>query len=59
MPVFGPILYATLLGNMGGIVMKGLEGHVANGMPWPVQNGTNLVSVVTFSNMVDLIYFFL
>ena len=38
-PVFGPILYATLLGNMGGFVMKGLEGHFQNGMPWPVQNG--------------------
>lgn len=38
-PVFGPILYATLLGNMAGFLMKGLEGHVANGMPWPMQNG--------------------
>lgn len=42
-PVFGPILYATLLGNMGGIIMKGLEGHVQNGMPWPVQNGKRMV----------------
>ena len=39
-PVFGPILYATLLGNMAGLVMKGLEGHIANGVPWPAQNGT-------------------
>lgn len=38
-PVFGPILYATLLGNMGGFVLKGFNGHLANGMPWPVQNG--------------------
>lgn len=38
-PVFGPILYATLLGNMGGFFMKGFEGHIANGMPWAVQNG--------------------
>lgn len=38
-PVFGPIIYATLLGNMGGFFMKGFEGHLANGMPWPVQNG--------------------
>jgi hypothetical protein len=38
-PVFGPILYAILLGNMSGIVLKGLDGHVANGMPWAVQNG--------------------
>lgn len=41
-PVFGPIMYATLLGNWGGFLMKGFEGHVANGMPWPVQNGTSL-----------------
>ncbi|GAX25268.1 hypothetical protein FisN_5Lh352 [Fistulifera solaris] len=38
-PVFGPILYGTLLGNMAGFLMKGLEGHVSKGMPWPVQNG--------------------
>jgi hypothetical protein len=38
-PVFGPILYAILLGNMAGLVLKGLNGHVENGMPWPVQNG--------------------
>lgn len=24
---------------MGGFVMKGLEGHVINGVPWPMQNG--------------------
>ena len=40
MPVFGPILYGTMLGNMGGFFMKGFEGHVQNGMPWPMQNGT-------------------
>lgn len=38
-PVFGPIVYATLLGNMGGFFMKGFEGHIMNGMPWPFQNG--------------------
>lgn len=38
-PVFGPILYATLLGNMSGFILKGVNGHVANGMPWPFQNG--------------------
>jgi len=38
-PVFGPILYGTLLGNMGGFFMKGFEGHIMNGMPWPFQNG--------------------
>lgn len=24
---------------MGSFISKGLEGHVANGMPWPFQNG--------------------
>jgi hypothetical protein len=38
-PVFGPILYATLLGNMGGFITRGIEGHVEAGMPWPIQNG--------------------
>lgn len=38
-PVFGPIMYATLLGNMGGFLTKGVDGHLANGMPWPFQNG--------------------
>lgn len=48
MPVFGPILYATLLGNMGGFIMKGLEGHVQNGVPWPVQNGFFVASFYHF-----------
>lgn len=39
-PVFGPIMYGTLLGNWGAFVLKGFNGHVANGMPWAIQNGT-------------------
>lgn len=38
-PVLGPILFATLLLNMGPFVMKGLEGHVREGMAWNVQAG--------------------
>lgn len=38
-PVIGPILYGTMLGNMGGLVMKGLDGYLKNGIPWPFQNG--------------------
>lgn len=38
-PVFGPIIYGTLLGNMGALFMKGFEYHVGNGVPWMVQNG--------------------
>ena len=39
-PVFGPIIYATLLGNMGPLFVKGFNGHLKDGMPWAVQNGT-------------------
>lgn len=38
-PVFGPILWATFLGNMGSFFMKGFHGHLQNGMPWAFQNG--------------------
>ena len=38
-PVIGPILYGIMLGNMGGLVLKGIDGYLANGMPWPFQNG--------------------
>lgn len=38
-PVFGPILFATMLGNMGGFFSKGFHGHLKDGMPWPFQNG--------------------
>jgi hypothetical protein len=48
MPVFGPIMYATLLGNMGGFLTKGLEGHVSGGMPWPIQNGLVTASFYHF-----------
>lgn len=39
-PVFGPIAYGTLLGNMSGFFLKGFNGYLAYGMPWPFQNGT-------------------
>jgi hypothetical protein len=38
-PVFGPIVWATLLGNMSSFFTKGFHGHLQNGMPWPFQNG--------------------
>lgn len=41
-PIFGPIAYGTLLGNMSGFFLKGFNGYLANGMPWPFQNGTCL-----------------
>jgi hypothetical protein len=39
-PVVAPILYPTLLGNMGAFFTKGFHGHLKNGMPWAFQNGT-------------------
>jgi hypothetical protein len=38
-PVLGPILYGTMLGNMGSFFVKGFDGHLKNGIPWPFQNG--------------------
>lgn len=38
-PVFGPIIYATLLGNFGGFFNKGFGNYLKNGMPWPFQTG--------------------
>ncbi len=38
-PVLGPIVYGTMLGNMSGFMLKGLDGYLQGGMPWPFQNG--------------------
>ena len=39
-PIFGPIIYGTLLGNMGGFILNGIDGYTQrNGMPYPFQNG--------------------
>jgi hypothetical protein len=41
-PVFGPILYGALSGNMFGLFSKGLEGYLAKGdVPLSFQNGTS------------------
>ena len=45
-PVLGPIVYGTMLGNMGGLVMKGFDGYLKNGIPWPFQNGKMLLFCV-------------
>jgi hypothetical protein len=37
-PVFGPILNAIILGNMGSFFWKGFHGHLKGGMPFVVQN---------------------
>jgi len=38
-PTLGPIWYGIMLGNMGGFALKGVDGYLANGVPWPFQNG--------------------
>ena len=38
-PMLGPILLATLLGNMRGFVQEGFHGYIKSGMPYKFQNG--------------------
>mmetsp|Transcript_32943 Transcript_32943/g.38136 ORF Transcript_32943/g.38136 Transcript_32943/m.38136 type:complete len:326 (+) Transcript_32943:44-1021(+) len=38
-PIVGPIIFPIILANMGGFFAKGIDGHLKNGMPWPIQNG--------------------
>lgn len=38
-PVFGPILFPTMLGNMGGFLWAGFDGYLDQGMPWLFQQG--------------------
>lgn len=47
-PVFGPILNACLLGNMGSFFFKGFHGHLKDGMPYIVQNGLFVASTYHF-----------
>lgn len=37
--VLGPVLYGTLLGNMGAFFQKGFHTHLEKDMPWAFQNG--------------------
>lgn len=36
-PVFGPVLFPSVLGNMGGFFFGGLDGYLEKGMPWLFQ----------------------
>mmetsp|Transcript_15935 Transcript_15935/g.18153 ORF Transcript_15935/g.18153 Transcript_15935/m.18153 type:complete len:292 (-) Transcript_15935:59-934(-) len=47
-PVFGPILNAAILGNMGSFFALGFDGHLKNGMPLPFQNSLFLASFYHF-----------
>lgn len=44
-PVFGPILFPSALGNMGGFLVNGVDGYLDKGMPWLFQQG---ISCSTF-----------
>lgn len=36
-PAFGPCWYGIMLGNMGGLFSKGVDGYLSSGIPWPFQ----------------------
>lgn len=38
-PILGPVVYGTLLGNMGSFFLKGFHQHLEKQIPWPFQNG--------------------
>ena len=38
-PILGPVVYGTLLGNMGAFFLKGFNKHLEKDMPWAFQNG--------------------
>jgi hypothetical protein len=38
-PVFGPILFPSALGNMGGFFFHGFDAYLEKGMPWLFQQG--------------------
>lgn len=38
-PVFGPILFPTILANIGGFFWNGFDGYLEKGMPYLFQNG--------------------
>jgi hypothetical protein len=38
-PLLGPIVYGSLLGNMGPLVTKGVDAYLSGGMPWGFQQG--------------------
>jgi len=38
-PILGPVIYGTLLGNMGAFFVKGFNQHLEKAIPWPFQNG--------------------
>ncbi len=48
-PIFGPILNASILGNMGSFFTLGFDGHLKGGMPLPFQNGLFIASLYHFT----------
>lgn len=48
-PVFGPILNAAILGNMGSFFLNGFHSHLQNGMPWAFQNGLFIATTYHFT----------
>ena len=46
--VIGPVVYGTLLGNMGGFLINGFNGHLQKGVPFAFQNGKCFITIPTF-----------
>ena len=47
-PVFGPIIFGAILGNMGGFFWGGFHGYLEKGMPYGFQNGLFFASFYHF-----------
>lgn len=45
--VIGPVVYGTLLGNMGGFLISGFNGHLQKGVPFAFQNGKFIKRVLS------------
>jgi hypothetical protein len=56
-PILGPVLYGVLLGNMGAFFSKGFDGHLQEGVPFPIQNGRSCLRLVE-SRYVSELYCF-
>eukprot|EP00584_Thalassiosira_punctigera_P013926 CAMPEP_0172555488 /NCGR_PEP_ID=MMETSP1067-20121228/58443_1 /TAXON_ID=265564 ORGANISM="Thalassiosira punctigera, Strain Tpunct2005C2" /NCGR_SAMPLE_ID=MMETSP1067 /ASSEMBLY_ACC=CAM_ASM_000444 /LENGTH=295 /DNA_ID=CAMNT_0013344011 /DNA_START=61 /DNA_END=948 /DNA_ORIENTATION=+ len=40
-PVFGPILFPSMLGNMGGFFTNGIDAYVEKALPWMIQQSVS------------------
>ena len=48
-PIFGPILFPSMLGNMGGFFFNGVDGYLQKGMPWLFQQVSMSFALICLS----------